>query len=157
MAGAPTPEMEKLRDQFALETDPAKQKTIAEAVQLQATKMVSHIPLGQWYNRSLMRKNLVGMMQAPATPVFWNVEQSVLSIVPSHETHHVLSHGEHIGQFVLESEMLRDHWHINLLNKIGRNLFIDQLLNGFDRIGDAQMGCEQFDSIFLAVRFRHVI
>jgi hypothetical protein len=51
--------MEKLRDQFARETDPAKQKAIAEAVQLQATKMVSHIALGQWYNRSLMRKNLV--------------------------------------------------------------------------------------------------
>jgi len=67
------PEMEKLRDQFARETDPAKQKAIAEAVQVQATKMVSHIPLGQWYQRSLMRKDLVGMVQAPA-PVFWNME-----------------------------------------------------------------------------------
>jgi len=67
------PEMEKLRDQFARETDPVKQKAIAEAVQVQATMMVSHIPLGQWYQRSLMRKNLVGMLQAPA-PVFWNIE-----------------------------------------------------------------------------------
>ena len=67
------PEMERLRDQFARETDPAKQKAVAEAVQVHATKMVSHIPLGQWYQRSLMRKNLVGMMQAPA-PVFWNME-----------------------------------------------------------------------------------
>jgi peptide/nickel transport system substrate-binding protein len=67
------PEMEKLRDQFARETDPAKQKAIAEAVQVQATRMVSHIPLGQWYQRSLMRKDLVGMVQAPA-PVFWNME-----------------------------------------------------------------------------------
>jgi peptide/nickel transport system substrate-binding protein len=67
------PEMEKLRDQFARETDPARQKAIAEAVQVQATKMVTHIPLGQWYQRSLMRKNLVGMLQAPA-PVFWNME-----------------------------------------------------------------------------------
>jgi peptide/nickel transport system substrate-binding protein len=67
------PEMEKLRNQFARETDPVKQKAIAEAVQVQATKMVPHIPLGQWYQRSLMRKNLVGMLQAPA-PVFWNME-----------------------------------------------------------------------------------
>jgi peptide/nickel transport system substrate-binding protein len=67
------PEMEALRDQFARETDPGKQKSIAEAVQVRATKMVTHIPLGQWYERSLMRKNLVGMLQAPA-PVFWNVE-----------------------------------------------------------------------------------
>jgi peptide/nickel transport system substrate-binding protein len=67
------PEMEKLRDQFAREVDPTKQKVIAEAVQVRATQMVTHIPLGQWYQRSLMRKNLVGMMQAPA-PVFWNME-----------------------------------------------------------------------------------
>jgi len=66
-------EMEKLRDQFARETDPAGQKSIAEAVQVQATKMVTHIPLGQWYQRSLMRKNLVGMLRAPV-PVFWNME-----------------------------------------------------------------------------------
>jgi peptide/nickel transport system substrate-binding protein len=66
-------EMEALRNQFARETDPAKQKSIAEAVQVRATKMVTHIPLGQWYQRSLMRKNLVGMLQAPA-PVFWNME-----------------------------------------------------------------------------------
>ena len=67
------PEMERLRDEFARETDPAKQKTIAEAVQVRATKMVSHIPLGQWYQPSLMRKNLVGMLNAPV-PVFWNME-----------------------------------------------------------------------------------
>ena len=65
--------MEALRDQFARETDPAKQKAIAEAVQVRATETVTHIPLGQWYQRSLMRKNLVGMLQAPA-PVFWNME-----------------------------------------------------------------------------------
>jgi peptide/nickel transport system substrate-binding protein len=67
------PEMERLRDQFARETDPAKHIPIAEAVQVQATKMVSHIPLGQWYQRSLMHKNLDGMVQAPA-PAFWNME-----------------------------------------------------------------------------------
>jgi peptide/nickel transport system substrate-binding protein len=67
------PEMEKLRDQFARETDPAKQKAIAEEVQVRGMQMVSHIPLGQWYQRSLMRKNLVGMVQAPV-PVFWNME-----------------------------------------------------------------------------------
>jgi peptide/nickel transport system substrate-binding protein len=67
------PEMERLRDQFARETDPAKQKAIAEAVQVRATQVVTHIPLGQWYQRALTRKNVVGFMQAPVT-VFWNVE-----------------------------------------------------------------------------------
>ena len=65
--------MERLRDQFARETDPVKQKAIAEAVQVRATQMVTHIPLGQWYQRALMRRNVVGMLQAPV-PVFWNME-----------------------------------------------------------------------------------
>jgi peptide/nickel transport system substrate-binding protein len=65
--------MEKLREQFARETDPAKQKAIAEAVQVHATKMVPYIPLGQWNTPSLMRKNLVGVVEAPV-PVFWNME-----------------------------------------------------------------------------------
>ena len=66
-------ELEKLRDDFARETDPAKQKSIAEEAQLRETQVVTHIPLGQWYQRGLLRKNVVGMMQAPA-PVFWNIE-----------------------------------------------------------------------------------
>jgi len=66
-------EMEKLRDQFARETEPAKQKVIAEAIQVRATRMVTYIPLGQWYQRVLMRRNVVGMLQSPVT-VFWNME-----------------------------------------------------------------------------------
>jgi peptide/nickel transport system substrate-binding protein len=69
------PEMERLRDQFARETDPAKQKDIAEAVQVRATQMVTNIPLGQWNQRSLMRRNVVGMLQAPLS-VFWNMEMN---------------------------------------------------------------------------------
>ena len=66
-------QMEKLRDQYARETDPAKQKAIAEEVQVRATQIVTHIPIGQWYLPSAMRKNVNGNLQAPA-PVFWNVE-----------------------------------------------------------------------------------
>ena len=65
-------EMEKLRDDFARETDPAKQKAIAEAVQVQDTKIVTHIPLASGTQRSPMRKNVDGMLKAPA-PVFWNM------------------------------------------------------------------------------------
>jgi peptide/nickel transport system substrate-binding protein len=66
------PEMEKLRDQFARETDPAKQKVIAEAVQVRATEMTSHINLGQWYQPIAARKNVAGILTAPV-PVFWNI------------------------------------------------------------------------------------
>jgi peptide/nickel transport system substrate-binding protein len=65
-------EMEKLRDDFARETDPAKQKAIAEAVQLQATKMTPHINLGQWYQPIATRRSVSGILTAPV-PVFWNV------------------------------------------------------------------------------------
>jgi peptide/nickel transport system substrate-binding protein len=67
-------EMEKLRDQFARETDPAKQKAIAEAVQVRNTEVTTHIHLGQWYAPGAGRKNLSGFLTAPA-PVFWNVEK----------------------------------------------------------------------------------
>jgi peptide/nickel transport system substrate-binding protein len=66
------PEMEKLRDQFARETDPAKQKAIAEAVQVRATEQTSHINLGQWYQPVAARKNVAGILTAPV-PVFWNI------------------------------------------------------------------------------------
>ncbi|OLC13911.1 MAG: ABC transporter substrate-binding protein [Candidatus Rokubacteria bacterium 13_1_40CM_69_27] len=65
-------EMEKLRDQFARETDPAKQKAIAEAVQVRLTQYPTHVPLGQWYQPIAVRKNVEGAMAAPVT-VFWNI------------------------------------------------------------------------------------
>jgi len=66
------PEMEKLRDQFARETDPAKQKAIAEAVQVRATQWSSHLFLGQWYQPIAARANLAGILTTPV-PVFWNI------------------------------------------------------------------------------------
>jgi peptide/nickel transport system substrate-binding protein len=68
-------DMEKLRDQFARETDPAKQKEFAAAVQVHNTKAVTHLPLGQWYLGAAMRKNVDGMVKAPA-PVFWNISMN---------------------------------------------------------------------------------
>ena len=48
--------MEKLRDDFARETDPAKQKEIAEAVQVREREIVTHIHLGQCYLRPRCRR-----------------------------------------------------------------------------------------------------
>jgi peptide/nickel transport system substrate-binding protein len=67
-------EMEKLRDQFARETNPGKQKAIAEAVQVRLTQFPTHVPLGQWYQPAAVRKNVDGLIQAPV-PVFWNVDK----------------------------------------------------------------------------------
>ncbi len=67
-------EIESLRDGFAKETNPAKQKALAESAQVRATQYPTHIPLGHWFGAVAARKNVTGMMEAPVT-VFWNVEK----------------------------------------------------------------------------------
>lgn len=67
-------QMEKLRDDFARETDPAKQKAIVEAVQMRWREQPTHIHLGQYNVPIAARSNISGILTAPA-PVFWNVEK----------------------------------------------------------------------------------
>jgi len=69
------PQMEKLRDDYAHETDPARQKAIAEAVQVRFTESPTHIHLGQWYQPGASRKNVEGYVVAPAS-VFWNISKT---------------------------------------------------------------------------------
>ena len=66
-------EMEKLRDTFARETDPSKQKTIAEAVQLRLVEYPTHLMLGQYVQPQAFRKNVVGLLEAPSLAL-WNIE-----------------------------------------------------------------------------------
>ena len=73
--GWPTdPEMEKLRDAYARETDPAKAKALAEAVQLRAIETAQFGWLGQWYGPGARRANVTGWLKAPV-PVMWNIEK----------------------------------------------------------------------------------
>jgi len=75
MFGWPCDEaIEKLRDAFAKESDPAKQKEIAEATQARVSEYPTHVHLGQWYQPVAVRTNIDGMMVAPVT-VFWNVSK----------------------------------------------------------------------------------
>jgi peptide/nickel transport system substrate-binding protein len=67
-------QMEKLRDDFARATDPAKQKAITEAVQMRWREVVTHIHLGQYTVPIATRPNISGILTA-AAPVFWNVEK----------------------------------------------------------------------------------
>jgi peptide/nickel transport system substrate-binding protein len=68
------PEMEKLRDAFARETDPAKQKAIAEAVQMRQSISPTHIHLGQYTQPTAYRKTISGVLTA-ASGVMWNIEK----------------------------------------------------------------------------------
>ena len=73
MFGWPCDEtIEKMRDQFAKEADPAKQKQIAIDLQKYWVDHPTHVHLGQWYQPIALRAEIEGMMVAPAA-VFWNM------------------------------------------------------------------------------------
>jgi peptide/nickel transport system substrate-binding protein len=68
------PELEKLRDAFASEADPVKQKAIAEQVQLRVLDYPTHAPLGQFTTPTAIRTNLDGLLRTPSLAL-WNVEK----------------------------------------------------------------------------------
>ena len=68
------PEMEKLRDAYAKETDPVKNKALAAAVQARALQTAQYGWVGQWYGPGAMRSNISGWLKAPV-PVMWNIEK----------------------------------------------------------------------------------
>jgi peptide/nickel transport system substrate-binding protein len=68
------PEMEKLRDAYAKETDPAKGKALALAVQNRALETAQYGWLGMWFGPGAARTNVVGWLKAPVT-VLWNIEK----------------------------------------------------------------------------------
>jgi peptide/nickel transport system substrate-binding protein len=67
-------ELLKLRSAFADETDPAKQKELATAMQVRVSENPTHGYVGQWYAPVAMRKNVNGMLESPVT-IFWNIEK----------------------------------------------------------------------------------
>ncbi|MEA2811017.1 MAG: peptide/nickel transport system substrate-binding protein [Rhodospirillaceae bacterium] len=67
-------ELIKLRVAFADESNPAKRKELAIAMQVRVSENPTHAFLGQWYSPVAMRKNVNGMLESPVT-IFWNVEK----------------------------------------------------------------------------------
>ena len=78
MFGWPCDEtIEKLRDEFAKETDPAKQKADRRGrAEVRVDEYPTHVHLGQWYSPFALRTNVDGNIEAPV-PVFWNVDEEV--------------------------------------------------------------------------------
>ncbi len=68
------PELEKLRDAYARETDPAQQKAIAEQVQLRVIDYPTHAPLGQFTTATAIGRKATGLLPSPALAL-WNVEK----------------------------------------------------------------------------------
>jgi peptide/nickel transport system substrate-binding protein len=70
------PKMEEMRDAFARASSPQEQKEIAAEIQKEVFDQVIYIPLGQYFAPSAWRKSLTGVLDGPATPVFWNIEKA---------------------------------------------------------------------------------
>jgi peptide/nickel transport system substrate-binding protein len=68
--------IEKLKDQFARASSPEEQKKIADEIQKEAYDQVTYIPLGQYVQPSVWRKSLSGILDGPATPIWWNVDKT---------------------------------------------------------------------------------
>jgi peptide/nickel transport system substrate-binding protein len=68
--------IEKLRDAYARSSSPDEQKKIAAEIQTEAYDQVIYIPVGQYRVAASWRKSLHGVLEGPATPVFWNVDKS---------------------------------------------------------------------------------
>ena len=73
--GWPTDEVtEKLRDDYAREADPAKQKQIIETLQKRLFEVVPYGNYGQWFQPVVWRSNLSGVLISPV-PFFWNIDK----------------------------------------------------------------------------------
>ncbi|HSU78525.1 MAG TPA: ABC transporter substrate-binding protein, partial [Burkholderiales bacterium] len=68
-------ELEKLRDQFARETDDARKKALAEAIQVRAFEVGTHAPLGEYVNPLAARKNISGFVIGPGN-LYWNIKKN---------------------------------------------------------------------------------
>jgi peptide/nickel transport system substrate-binding protein len=73
---ADDPKIETLKDTFARASTPEEQKKIAASIQQEAYDQVIYIPLGQFTQPSVWRKSLSGVLDGPATPIFWNIDKS---------------------------------------------------------------------------------
>ena len=67
------PEMEKMRTAYARETDPAKQKDIAMAVQDRVMDQADYIVLGQYKAFGAYRKDRISGWLPGPVPVMWNI------------------------------------------------------------------------------------
>ncbi|WP_366556416.1 ABC transporter substrate-binding protein [Aquibaculum sediminis] len=65
-------EIEDLRRSFARETDPEKQRELADAVQARAIEYGTHGNFGTWFNPVAYRDYVSGLIESPVQ-FFWNV------------------------------------------------------------------------------------
>jgi peptide/nickel transport system substrate-binding protein len=67
--------MEKLRDNFVKATTLAEKKVAADAVQVYAMEIVTHVPLGEWFAVGAARDNVQYPTPLAPVSVFWGVSK----------------------------------------------------------------------------------
>ena len=67
--------LEALRAQFMRETDDAKKKKLAEAIQARAFEVGTHAPLGEFTNVTVGRKNITGWFITNGN-IYWNLKKN---------------------------------------------------------------------------------
>src|SRR6267378_6959614 len=68
--------MEAMRDAYSRSLSAEEQKKIATDIQKEVYDQVIYIPLGQYRVVNAWRTSLTGVLDGPATPVFWNIDKS---------------------------------------------------------------------------------
>jgi peptide/nickel transport system substrate-binding protein len=68
------PRLEQLRDAWFEAPDEAAQKRIGAEIQQVALETVPYVPLGEYIQRTALRRNVTGMVTG--IPVFWNIRKT---------------------------------------------------------------------------------
>jgi peptide/nickel transport system substrate-binding protein len=71
---ADSPEIEKLREEFARATEDAKKKELAQKIQKAAFEYGTHVPLGETINPAAVRKGVKGLVTGPGN-LYWNIDK----------------------------------------------------------------------------------
>ncbi|MDA1116769.1 MAG: ABC transporter substrate-binding protein [Proteobacteria bacterium] len=70
------PKLQELRSQFMRETDEAKKKKLAEAIQTEAFQLATHAPLGEYVQPVATRQNISGVIMSGLANIYWNVKKN---------------------------------------------------------------------------------
>jgi peptide/nickel transport system substrate-binding protein len=73
---AEDPKVEQLKIDFAHAQTLEDQKKVAAEIQQEVYDQVLYLPLGQFVAPSVWRKTLTGVLDGPATPIFWNIDKT---------------------------------------------------------------------------------
>jgi peptide/nickel transport system substrate-binding protein len=68
-------DMEKLRDEYARAVTPQDRKRLAEAAQVLNTKIVTQIPLGEFWNVTAVNKNVGYEQPTSMVTVYWGIDK----------------------------------------------------------------------------------